>query len=311
MLVVFGSINIDIVVNTGAFPAPGETLIGNDYTLLHGGKGGNQAVAANLAGVKKTYMVGAVGADDFGDRAMYNLRSQGVVPTGVGRSKRPTGLACICLNDSAENCIIVAPGANQDARADQIPDDFFNVDTVLLMQMEVPHDQNWALAEQARKSGATTILNVAPAGMVPESVLETIDYLIVNELECGQLKSLYKIDETEPDKIAEALAERFNLVCVVTLSDKGSYASDRGKKLYKAHALKVDAVDSTGAGDAFCGVFAASIEKGFDLSYALHRASVAGALACIKEGAQESLPTEGGIEEFIPDCPEPELIKSS
>lgn len=308
MLIVFGSINIDIFIQSDRLPVQGETLMGKSHDILYGGKGANQAVAAALCNVKRTYMVGTVGSDEFGDRALTNLRKMGVLPTGVGRSEKETGLAVVCLDDKQENCVILSPGANLDTSADQIPEEFIDADTVVLMQMEVPHAQNWALVEQARHRGARIVLNLAPVSAVPEDVLEKIDYLIVNEVEAEQLLQILKIEEKDPVKIVRKIAHRFDLVCIMTMSSKGSYASNCGKATYKIHPLKVDAVDMTGAGDAFCGIFAAHIEQGYQLTHALHYASVGAALTCLKAGAQESIPSLGEIEDHIHLCPAPEQI---
>lgn len=309
MLLVFGSINMDILVQTSGFPEAGETLMGETYQVLDGGKGSNQAIAAKYAGASRVYMVGCAGNDRFGDDVVRNMRVKDIVTSGIARSDRSTGLAIVCVNEEGENSIILSPGANLDTKADQVPDDFLKVDSVLLMQMEILPHQNWAMLEKVKKTGALTMLNVAPASAVPESALNDLDYVIVNEIEAKQLALYLSLAEREdPRKIAEELAKKHNLVCVVTLSEKGGFASDRGQKTYQTFALTVDAVDSTGAGDAFCGTFAAAIEQGFSLSYALHRASVAGGLACLKYGAQQALPTNDEIENYLENCQEPEVL---
>lgn len=310
MIVVFGSINIDIVIQASGFPEKnGKAIQGSSYEVFHGGRGGNQAVAAKLAGAKKVYMVGAIGADDFGDRVMYNMRSKGVIPTGVGvLNDFNTGMACMVIDKDGNNSVVVTPGANLQASADQIPDSFFTVDTVVMQQMEVNETENWAVLKRAHDAGSTTILNVAPAADVPEGVLGLVDYLIVNEKEADHIKKHFGITATAPQDVAKELAIKFNCVCVVTLSEKGSYASDHGEVTYFAPTLKVDMVDNTAAGDAFCGTFAAAIDQGFALSYALHRASVAGALTCTKIGAQASLPDESLIDQYMEDCAEAHVI---
>tara|TARA_Y100001934_G_scaffold257709_1_gene327120 strand:- start:2108 stop:3037 length:930 start_codon:yes stop_codon:yes gene_type:complete len=306
MLLVFGSINMDIVVCTKGFPAPGETLLGGQYKVLDGGKGANQAIAAQRTGASKTYMVGCVGHDRYGDDVLHNMRVHNVVPSGVGRSNTSTGLAIICVNEEGENSVIVSSGANMDAKADQIPDSFYTPDNVFLMQMELDPEQNWIVTERAHDAGSKIILNVAPALPVPIEVLDKIDYLIVNEHEATELARIFKVDHATPAELAVRLAQKFSLSCIVTMSDKGSFASESGKNLIRGHSMKVDAIDTTGAGDAFCGTFAACIEQKFAFKKALHYASVSGALTCTEMGAQNSMPNKKEIEENLENCAPPE-----
>ena len=309
MLLVFGSINMDVVISTDGFPAAGETLLGKDYRILDGGKGANQAISAQRSGASKTYMVGCVGHDRYGDDVLHNMRIHSVVPSGVGRSQTSTGLAVICVNSEGENSVIVSSGANMDARADQIPDSFYVPNNVFLLQMEVTPEENWHVIDRAHDAGSKVILNVAPALPVPIETLEKVDYLIVNEHEANALAKIFDLDHANPAELAVRLAHKFGLTSIITMSDKGSYCSQAGKNLIRGYSMKIDAIDTTGAGDAFCGTFAACIEQNFPFKKALHYASVAGALTCTEMGAQNSMPEKRVIEEDLENCPPPEEAK--
>ena len=179
MIVVFGGLNIDLVFPVARLPRPGETVLGQSYQIVAGGKGANQAVAASRAGAA-TRMVGAAGNDPFGARVTEELAATGVDVTGVIRVDRPTGCAVIGVDDAAENQIMVASGANLEARANQAPDEWLTPDTTVLLQLEVNLDENWHLLRRAKAHGARTVLNTAPAQAIPSEVLGLLDILIMN-----------------------------------------------------------------------------------------------------------------------------------
>ncbi len=308
MLIVFGSINMDIIVHASSFIPETQTSLGGDYRVLDGGKGANQAIAAVLSGASKVYMVGCVGHDRYGDDCLHNMRVKNVITTGVARSELSTGLVVLCMDkEDRKQTNIVAVGANSETKSDQIPDSFFTSETVVLLQMEVSHEENWSVIRRAKKAGSTVILNVAPACAVPEEILSLLDYLVVNQEEADALASLLGMGGATPAQLAVLFAKKYDLTMLVTMSDAGTYASEKGTNLIRAHSMKVDALDTTGAGDTFCGVFAGSLERGLPLTSALHHASVAGALACMKEGAQESMPTLHDIELNTSKCQPPEV----
>ena len=310
MLIVFGSINMDIIVHATNFIPETHTSLGGDYRVLDGGKGANQAIASVFAGASKVYMVGCVGHDRYGDDCLHNMRVKNVVTTGVARSDLSTGLVVMCVDEDDNKQInIVANGANVETKSDQIPDSFFKEDTVVLLQMEVPHEENWSVVKRAHEKGSTVILNVAPAASVPEEILSMVDYLIVNKEEAGALASLLDIQENKTAELVLRLSKKYDLTTILTMSEKGTYASEKGMNFIRAHAMSVNAVDTTGAGDTFCGVFAACIERGMNVKSALHHASVGGALACMKEGAQESMPTLRDIEVNLSKCEDPEVVE--
>lgn len=302
MIVVFGSINIDVVTQVDALPRPGETVLSDAYNLYPGGKGANTAVASARAGAPTSFF-GQVGPDGFADRALALLREAGVGLDGVATSGRPTGCATIWVDSGGENAIVVASGANLDARAAQVPDSALGPDTLVALQMEVPVAENWVIIERAKAAGARVLLNMAPAGMVPEAALRSIDYLVVNEIEAATLARNLGLDADQPTRVPRLLAQRYGLDCIVTLGGAGALAfgPDGG---YSIPALPIAPVDTTAAGDAFCGGLAAALDNGSGLYDALRHASAGAGLACRIAGAQSSLPLGEEIEASLANLPE-------
>jgi ribokinase len=250
-------------------------------------------------------MVGKVGDDAFGRRSVNNLKSQGVWTAGIGISERPTGCATIAVNMKGDNYIMVAPGANLDATSDQAPDDVFTDKNFILAQLEVPHAQAFDVLARAHAQGATTILNASPAGALPNDVLQTLDFLILNEIEAQQLAESLDLDAADTLKLAKDVAAMGNLTCIITLEAKGVVAAGP-HHAYRVGALPVEVVDTTGAGDAFCGIFAASLQKGHPWTSALHRASVGAGLACLGLGAQAGLPDADDIDAHLAQLAPPQ-----
>lgn len=311
MIIVFGSINIDMVMPVDRFPAPGETVLCSaDYLSRPGGKGANQAMAAARAGAKVA-IVGKIGDDSFGRRSVNNLKSQSIWTSGIAISDdRPTGCATIAVDRSGANIVMVAPGANLEAMADQVPDEIMTPKNIILAQMEVTPEETFSVLERAHRLGATTILNAAPAGSapIPKNILDSVDYLMLNEIEAQQFAQ--NLGMEEPDSIALAqkiakLAE--SLTCIITMEDKGAVAAT-GTETWRIKALPVEVVDTTGAGDAFCGIFAAALQTGLSMTDALHRASVGASLSCLGLGAQSGMPFSEDIEEKLQSLPYPEKL---
>lgn len=308
MIIVFGSLNIDLVMPVGHFPKPGETVLcSGDYLSRPGGKGSNQAVAAARAGAKVAF-VGKVGDDAFGRRSVNNLKNYSIWTSGIGMSERPTGCATIAVDMKGANFVMVAAGANMDATSDQVPDDVFTPKNIVLAQLEVTPAETFSVLRRAREKDTVTILNAAPAGHIPKDVLKSVSYLIVNEIEAQQLGQGLGIDEKDPGKMAQKIASlESDLVCIITLEEKGSVAA-KGTDLYHAAALDIEPVDTTGAGDAFCGIFAACLQDGRTWLDALHRASIGASLSCLGLGAQGSAPTMEDIEEHVATLAAPKKI---
>jgi ribokinase len=288
MIVVFGSINVDLIVPVAQLPAAGETVLGSDYTLAPGGKGANQALAARRAGSDVT-MIGAVGRDSFADTALTLLARDGVDLSLVAASDRPTACAAITVNPKGENQIAVASGANLDVTAAQVPDKLLGRETVLVLQREVPVAENALVIGRARELGARIVLSLAPAGPIAPARLEDIDILIANEGEATTL--------------GPGTARRLRQALIVTLGAAGvvAHLSDGGRIV--APALPIDPVDTTGAGDTFAGVLAASLDQGLTLSAGLRRASAAAALTCLAVGAQSAIPDRAAIDAAVARLP--------
>lgn len=307
MIIVFGSLNIDLVMPVGRFPNPKETVLcTSDYLSRPGGKGANQAVAAAQAGAKVAF-VGKVGDDAFGRRSVNNLKNFGIWASGIGISDRPTGCATIAVGPGGTSFVISAPGANIDATSDQVPDEVFTPGNIVLTQMEVATAETFSVLKRAKALGATTILDVSPSGPVPAEVFASVDYLIMNELEALQLAQYLNIHTTVTEMLALKFAELGNLTCIVTREEKGAIAV-RGKVTHAVAALPVEVIDATGAGDVFCGVFAAVLEETGDWLSALHHASVGASLSCRDLGAQASTPPMEEIKENLSKIAPPYLV---
>lgn len=305
---VVGSLNMDLVVRCPRLPAHGETILGGAYRTYPGGKGANQAVAAARYGAK-VMMIGAVGDDSHGPKLRQTLEADGVDCTHLQtRPGQSTGLGLITVADGGENTIVVASGANATLTEADIDaaGDVVRGSDVLLMQLEVPHQANIAAAAMARKAGRVVVLNAAPARPVPGPLLELVDLLIVNRSEAARLLSIDL--HTDPARLQVRLPELGPVAVVMTLGAMGCIISHRGRPR-RVNSPSVEALDSTGAGDAFTGVLAvewvdvcrAAARSGDEarrMEQALRIASAAGALAATKHGAIPSLPLRAQIEEL-------------
>jgi ribokinase len=297
MVVVFGSINLDRVTRAPRLPAPGETLIGNDFNSYPGGKGANQALAAARAGAV-VRMYGAVGRDIAAEGALSLLRAGGVDVAGVRAVDAPTGCATILVDDAGENAIVVVPGANAEVDAAVVPGPALTPRTVLLLQNEVPLAANVALIERAARSGTRIVLNAAPARAVPAQLLTMIDTLIVNQTEAALMGPMLGWPPAAIDFAAAAAGAIDGLEVVVTLGASGAVGV-LGCDEIRVAAPRVEVIDTTGAGDAFVGAYAAALEAGYERKTSIRRAATAGSLACAVRGAQPALPTRAAIDAMI------------
>ena len=277
-VVVVGSLNVDHSVRVERFPQPGETVTALDYTFGLGGKGFNQAVTAVRMGVD-VVMVGCVGADTDGDLLLQALHDERIDASYVRRSELPTGRAHLTIDASGQNSIVVVPGANAAA---SFPSAALEGADVLLAQLECPLDTVRAALAAARAAKLITILNPAPAQPLDEALLRQVDYLVPNERES---EGLGQVD--------------YHGTAIVTGGDSGALLLVPGQEGRRVPAILVPVVDTTGAGDAFCGCFAASVAEGRPLSDSLRRASAAGACAVRRAGAFSSLPTRDEVERLV------------
>ncbi|MBP0446312.1 ribokinase [Roseomonas sp. SSH11] len=304
MILVFGSINLDLVARVRAIPRPGETVLSPRHDRLFGGKGANQAVAAARArrdAALPVRMAGAVGADDFGHAARENLRANGVEVGAVREVPEPTGCAFITVGADGENAITVASGANLSVRAEALPEAALEGLRLLVLQMEVPAAEALAMARRARARGAEVVLNLAPAPgeadapLLP-ALLAAATILVANEHEAIATLSLLGEDAADPVGAMRRLAERAGLTGIVTLGAEGAVAFGGGQA-WRAPAMAIRPVDTTGAGDTFVGVLAAALAEGMALPAALGRACRGASLACLAHGAQAGMPLAAALED--------------
>lgn len=289
MILVAGSANLDFVVRAGHIPSPGETVLGQDFKTYPGGKGANQAVACARAGAANTHMLLAVGNDVHARPLLDSLTEAKVQLHLIQGPDQPTGCAFICVADNAENAITVAPGANLLLQDQHLPN--LAGFSHLLMQLEIPLATVTAYALAARAQGVKVVLNAAPAQALSTQLLEAVDLLVVNE---GELASLVP----HPGAVAANLRQIQVPTVVVTLGQRGCMARS-GDDFYEQAAFKVDSVDTTGAGDTFCGSLVAALSHGESMEKAMVLASAAAALACTKPGAQSSIPTAAEVQTFL------------
>ena len=288
MLTVFGSINVDIVCRVSSLPSTGETVLSSGHDFYCGGKGSNQAVAGCRAG-STTKMVGSVGDDSFSDFALSGLVSSGVDVEGVSRLDSVTGLALISVSSSGENIITVSSGANMLSRCDES-----FIGDVLLTQNEVSTSSLMECHGLGSLCGSIVIHNAAPSVSVDLDFFTPIDWLIVNESEFRFLCNLFEISVSDLRASVCILSDLVDCSIVVTLGSSGLCAYSR-KKLYEVPALSVTVVDTTGAGDAFCGAFASALDQSMDIETSLRFGAVAGSLSCLDFGAQTSSPLRSSI----------------
>ena len=314
MIIIFGSLNMDIAIRVEKFPEPGETVLSKSYVHSPGGKGGNQALAAARTSNAKVALIGRVGNDDYGRTLRDELKSNGVMVSGVAYSDTAeTGLAIVTRDATGENNIVVMSGANMEAIHEQVPDEILLKGNFLLMQMELPVDQTITLLERAHARGVKTILNLAPAIMLPKKALGHLDYLIVNSIEARQIaEKLHLKAENNALKLAQALAMEGQLTCIITIGKGGSVAVTKDGHAWGVPIMPLDqslVVDITGAGDAYCGTLAAALHDGISLPEAMRRASVAGSLTCLKQGTQTAMPFSADIDAAMLNMPQAETLK--
>lgn len=289
MILVAGSVNLDFVVRAAHIPAPGETVLGKTFTTYPGGKGANQAVACARAGGAPTAMLLALGEDAHALPLLASLESAGVRLHTVRCPDEATGCAFVCVADNAENAITVAPGANLQLQSQHLPE--LHYISHLLMQLEIPLATVTDYAQRAQTAGVHVVLNAAPAQALPSELLQVVDLLVVNE---GELRALV----AHPGTVAAMLQQLDVPTVVVTLGRRGCVARQHTDFVLQP-AFTISPLDTTGAGDTFCGTLVAHLAQGRSLDQAIRTASAAAALACTTLGAQSSIPTALAVEHFL------------
>jgi ribokinase len=294
-IVVVGSLNMDLVVRTVRHPQIGETVIGHDFRTYPGGKGANQAVAAARLG-SDVSIIGKVGNDQFGEALLQAVNTDGVNTQYIIRdSKVPTGVAFITVDDRGKNTIVVASGANAHLSPDEIDAsrDAFIGASVLLLQLECPLNVVERAIDIAKQYDIRIVLNPAPAQLLDAYLLHSVDYLIPNQTELAQLSG------QESTEAAIGVLQGMGVKrLVVTLGEEGLLVVDESQREH-IPAYKVQAVDSTAAGDAFAGAFAVALGEGLSIHQAAIWGTAAGALTVTKAGAQPSLPSRDEFDEFL------------
>jgi ribokinase len=299
-IVVVGSSNTDMVIKTGRIPTPGETVLGGEFYMVAGGKGANQAVAAARLGADVTF-VARVGGDIFGETAIRNFEMDGIRTDFIVRdAAAASGVALIFVDESGENAISVASGAN----ARLSPADVARAEPriaeadVVVLQLEVPLETVQAAIDLAKQHGRRVLLNPAPAQEVPEALLRRVDVLTPNETEAEMLLGGRDAGLGGVAATAQALRTRGVETVIVTMGKEGVFVVGAEEE-YHLPGRRVTAMDTTGAGDAFSGALACAWAGGLALRAALDFAIAASALSVTRMGAQSSLPTRDEVERFL------------
>lgn len=295
---VIGSLNMDLVVNVDTMPKPGQTIIGSNFKEVPGGKGANQAVAmARLNG--NVSMIGKVGEDGFGQTLINSLKNDKVDTTYIQTSKGATGVALITVDKNAQNSIVVSPGANFEVKEDDIDNNIEAIKNsdIVVLQLETPLNTIKYALNKAKELNKYTILNPAPAVKLDDEIIKNVDLLTPNETELEIISGVSIETEEDIQKAAQIMIEKGVKELIVTLGYKGSLYINKEKSMFKK-AYKVEAVDTTAAGDSYTGALAVALSQDKNIEDAMDFASKVGALSVLKEGAQSSLPTLEDVKNF-------------
>lgn len=295
---VIGSLNMDLVVNVDTMPKPGQTIIGSNFKEVPGGKGANQAVAmARLNG--NVSMIGKGGEDGFGQTLINSLKNDKVDTTYIQTSKGATGVALITVDKNAQNSIVVSPGANFEVKEDDIDNNIEAIKNsdIVVLQLETPLNTIKYALNKAKELNKYTILNPAPAVKLDDEIIKNVDLLTPNETELEIISGVSIETEEDIQKAAQIMIEKGVKELIVTLGSKGSLYINKEKSMFKK-AYKVEAVDTTAAGDSYTGALAVALSQDKNIEDAMDFASKVGALSVLKEGAQSSLPTLEYVKNF-------------
>lgn len=304
-IIVIGSSNTDMVIRCSRLPRPGETVLGGSFMMNHGGKGANQAVAAAKLG-GDTVFIGKVGDDVFGHQTVEMLTSLGIDTRFLGVSAtEPSGVALINVDEhTAENSISVASGANGAIRPADIDaaEEVIASASLILMQLEIPIDTVTYAAKMAKRHGVTVVLNPAPAPSepLPEELLENVDIIIPNKTEAEVITGI--VIDTPQDELRaiRSLHSKGISTVIFTLGSKGALLCQNGD-CEEVPSFKVKAVDTTAAGDTFCGALCVGLSEGKEVRPAMIFANQAAAISVTRKGAQQSVPTRAEVDARFPN----------
>jgi ribokinase len=298
-ILVIGSSNTDLITSVERFPGAGETISGKSFMQAMGGKGANQAVAAQRLGGNVKFVT-CVGNDANGRNTLVYFKDEGLdVSSALIVDHAPTGTAVILVNDEGENCIVVTPGANHELLPAHIAvlESEISKAAMIVLQMEIPFETVEKVVDIAAKHKTPVLLNVAPAREIGVDILKKIEILVVNETEIERVsgKSISKLGE---EGVIDSLLSMGSRTVILTLGKRGCIVKNSSFTKYLT-AFEVNAVDTTAAGDTFCGAVAASLGKGKDLVEAVRFATAASAICVTRMGAQPSIPTEDEVVRFL------------
>lgn len=299
-MLVLGSSNVDLILKIPRFHHSGETIKGDNLVTVFGGKGANQAIASKRLGGKVIFMT-KLGDEAYGRSYYRYLLRQGFHPDYLLKDKKlPTGIALIELAPNGENRIIVSPGANGSLSAKDLEklSPLWKQIKILVTQFEIPITTVKMGLKMAKENGAITLVNPSPAYPIPPSILSMVDFIVPNEWEAQSLTGIKWRGGCEIRKMAENLLEKGARNVVVTLGSKGLFFKNRIEEFWMK-AFKVNAIDTTAAGDAFLGAFAYCLAQDKPIHESLTFANAAGALATTKLGAQPSLPSKKEVQLFL------------
>lgn len=298
-ILVVGSSNTDLIATVKNFPAPGETIVGKSFLQAMGGKGANQAVAAHKLGGDVKFIT-CLGSDLNGQNALKYYKEEGLdVSSSLIVADVPSGTAIILINEKGENCIVITSGANNLLSSKyirEVENEIAAADMVVL-QMEIPYDTVKTICEIAHKNHKKVMFNVAPACQLDSELIKQIDILVVNETEAETISGEI-IDAIGAEAIVDSLLAMGANTIVLTLGKRGCLLKNK-QDIYYIPAFKVETLDSTAAGDTFCGALATELSKGHDWDKALRFATAASAICVTRMGAQPSIPTEKEVREFL------------
>ena len=298
-IVVIGSSNTDLIATVKNFPAAGETIAGKSFLQAMGGKGANQAVAAHKSGGDVKFIT-CLGTDANGRNTLKYFKDTGLdVSSALLVDEVPSGTAIILVDENGENCIVITPGANNLLLPEyihKIKDDIAACD-MIVMQMEIPYETIKTVCELACKQQKTVMLNVAPARRLEKELLKIIDILVVNETE-AETVSGEKMNEIGEEAVVDKLLDSGAKTVVLTLGKRGCLMKN-DREFYAIPAFSVKALDTTAAGDTFCGALAAGLTRGAGWEQALKFATAASAICVTRMGAQPSIPAIEEVNQFL------------